>query len=254
MGFGEIRRFLIYTFASWNKIVMEKKITIAIDGHSSTGKSTVAKRLAKELGYVYVDTGAMYRAVTLYMMRKVFVSKDNFNKEAILRHLPFVDLEFKLNEETGNADMYMEGENVENEIRYMEVSEQVSRVSAIPEVRKKLVEEQQEMGKEKGVVMDGRDIGTVVFPDAELKIFMTASTEKRAQRRYDELKERGEDVSYEEVEKNVKKRDYLDSTREDSPLVKAEDAIEFDNSNMDLEEQFDKILKIVKDKIQEVNS
>ncbi|GAA4326863.1 (d)CMP kinase [Christiangramia aestuarii] len=233
---------------------MEKKITIAIDGHSSTGKSTVAKRLAKELGYVYVDTGAMYRAVTLYMMRKVFVSKDNFNKEAILRHLPFVDLEFKLNEETGNADMYMEGENVENEIRYMEVSEQVSRVSAIPEVRKKLVEEQQEMGKEKGVVMDGRDIGTVVFPDAELKIFMTASTEKRAQRRYDELKERGEDVSYEEVEKNVKKRDYLDSTREDSPLVKAEDAIEFDNSNMDLEEQFDKILKIVKDKIQEVNS
>lgn len=233
---------------------MNKKITIAIDGYSSTGKSTVAKRLAKELGYVYVDTGAMYRAVTLYMMRKVFVSKDNFNKEAILRHLPFVDLEFKLNEDTGNADMYLEGENVEKEIRYMEVSEQVSRVSAIPDVRKKLVEEQQEMGKGKGVVMDGRDIGTVVFPDAELKIFMTASTEKRAQRRYDELKERGEDVKFEEVEKNVKERDYLDSTREDSPLVKADDAIEFDNSNLGLEEQFDKILKIAKDKIEEVNS
>lgn len=233
---------------------MNKKITIAIDGHSSTGKSTVARRLARELGYIYVDTGAMYRAVTLYMMRKVFVSESNFNKEAILRHLPFVDLEFKINEETGNADMYMEEENVEQEIRYMEVSQQVSRVSAIPQVRKKLVQQQQEMGKEKGVVMDGRDIGTVVFPDAELKIFMTASTEIRAQRRYDELKSRGEDVNFEEVEKNVKERDYMDSTREDSPLVMADDAIEFDNSNMDLEEQFEKILKIARDKIAEVNS
>lgn len=233
---------------------MSKKITIAIDGFSSTGKSTVAKRLAKDLGYIYVDTGAMYRAVTLYMMRKVFVSESNFNKEAILRHLPFVDLEFKLNKKTGNADMYMEEENVEKEIRYMEVSRHVSRVSAIPEVRKKLVEQQQEMGKEKGVVMDGRDIGTVVFPDAELKIFMTASTEKRAQRRYDELIERGEDVEYEEVEKNVKERDYLDSTREDSPLRKADDAIEFDNSNLGLEEQFEKVLKIAREKIAEVNS
>ncbi|MUP45480.1 (d)CMP kinase [Gramella sp. BOM4] len=233
---------------------MNKKITIAIDGHSSTGKSTVARRLAKELGYIYVDTGAMYRAVTLYMMRKVFVSESNFNEEAILRHLPFVDLEFKFNDKTGKADMYLENENVEEEIRYMEVSKHVSQVSAIPEVRRKLVEQQQEMGKEKGVVMDGRDIGTVVFPDAELKIFMTASTEKRAHRRYAELKARGEEVEYDEVEKNVKERDYLDSTREDSPLVRAEDAIEFDNSDMDLEEQFEKILKIAQDKIQEVNS
>ncbi len=233
---------------------MDKKITIAIDGHSSTGKSTVARRLAKELEYIYVDTGAMYRAVTLYMMRKVFVSDSNFNEEAILRHLPFVDLEFRFNEKTGNADIYLEKENVEEEIRYMEVSKHVSRVSAIPQVRKKLVKQQKEMGKEKGVVMDGRDIGTVVFPDAELKIFMTASTEKRAQRRYDELKAKGEDVDFAEVEKNVKDRDYMDSTREDSPLIKADDAIEFDNSNLGLEEQFEKILKIAKDKIAEVNS
>lgn len=233
---------------------MEKKITIAIDGYSSTGKSTVARRLAKELGYIYVDTGAMYRAVTLYMMRKVFVSESNFNKEAILRHLPFVDLEFKMNESTGKADMYMEEENVEQEIRYMEVSKHVSRVSAIPEVRKKLVEQQQEMGKEKGVVMDGRDIGTVVFPNAELKLFMTASTQKRAQRRYDELKARGEDVDFDEVEENVKERDYLDSTRKDSPLRKADDAIEFDNSNLGLEEQFEKVLEIARKKIKEVNT
>lgn len=230
---------------------MDKKITIAIDGFSSTGKSTVAKRLAKELGYIYVDTGAMYRAVTLYMMRKVFVSKGNFDEEAIIRHLPFVSLRFDFNEDLGYAEMYLNDENIEKEIRYMEVSQQVSKVSAIPQVRKMLVEQQQEMGKEKGVVMDGRDIGTVVFPDAELKIFMTASTEQRAQRRYDELKERGDKVDYDEVLQNVKDRDFMDSTREDSPLRMAEDAIEFDNSEMDLDEQFEKILKIVKDKLDE---
>ncbi len=233
---------------------MEKKITIAIDGFSSTGKSTVAKRLAKELGYIYVDTGAMYRAVTLYMMRKVFVSKGNFDKEAIIRHLPFVSLKFEFNEDLGHGEIYLNEENVEKEIRYMEVSEQVSKVSAIPEVRKKLVEQQQEMGENKGVVMDGRDIGTVVFPDAELKIFMTASTETRAQRRYDELKERGDEVEFDDVLKNVKDRDFMDSTRDDSPLIMADDAIEFDNSMLGLEEQFDKILKIAKDKIAEVNS
>ncbi|MFV8226852.1 (d)CMP kinase [Christiangramia aquimixticola] len=233
---------------------MEKKITIAIDGFSSTGKSTVAKGLAKKLGYVYVDTGAMYRAVTLYMMRKLFVTETNFNKESIIRHLPFVSLRFKYNEEKGFAEIYLNNENVEKEIRYLEVSQQVSKVSTISEVRKMLVKQQQEMGKEKGVVMDGRDIGTVVFPNAELKLFMTASTEKRAQRRYDELVERGDEVEFEDVLKNVKDRDYMDSTRDDSPLIKADDAIEIDNSDMNLEEQFDKILKIVNDKIEAVNS
>ncbi len=233
---------------------MEKKITIAIDGFSSTGKSTVAKRLAKELGYIYVDTGAMYRAVTLYMMRKVFVSNDAINEEAIIRHLPFVSLHFEFNEELGYGEMFLNGENVEKEIRYLEVSQQVSKVSAIPQVRKMLVKQQQEMGKDKGVVMDGRDIGTVVFPDAELKIFMTASTKQRAQRRYDELIDRGDEIEFEDVLKNVKDRDYMDSTREDSPLIKAEDAVEFDNSNLDKEEQFQKILKVTRQKIAEVNS
>ncbi len=233
---------------------MRKKITIAIDGFSSTGKSTVAKRLAKELGYVYVDTGAMYRAVTLYMMRKVFVSEGNFDKEAIVRHLPFINLKFVFNEDLGFAEMYLNGENVEKEIRYMEVSQNVSKVSAIPEVRKMLVKLQKEMGKEKGIVMDGRDIGTVVFPEAELKLFMTASAEKRAQRRYDELLGKGDEVDFKDVLENVKERDFMDSTRDDSPLRMADDAIEFDNSNMELDEQFKKVLKLTRDKIEEVNS
>tara|TARA_B100000929_G_C15475367_1_gene409304 strand:+ start:121 stop:822 length:702 start_codon:yes stop_codon:yes gene_type:complete len=233
---------------------MDQEITIAIDGFSSTGKSTVAKRLAKELEYVYVDTGAMYRAVTLYMMRKIFVSDGNIDKEAIVRHLPFISLRFEYDEDLGYGHMFLNEENVEKEIRYMEVSQQVSKVSAIPEVRKLLVEQQQEMGKNKGVVMDGRDIGTVVFPNADLKIFMTASTEQRAQRRYDELMGRGDEISYEQVLQNVKDRDFMDSTREDSPLRMADDAIEFDNSNMGLDDQFEKILKIAKDKIEEVNS
>ncbi len=231
---------------------MRKKITIAIDGHSSTGKSTVAKQIAKELGYIYVDSGAMYRAVTLYAMRNLFVSKSNFNKEAIIRHLPFIKVEIKFNKELGYGEVYLDDENVEKEIRYLEVSQQVSKVAAIPEVRKVLVEIQQEMGKNKGVVMDGRDIGTVVFPDADLKIFMTASTERRAKRRYKELKERGDEITYEEVLKNVKERDYLDSTREVSPLIQAEDAVEFDNSLLDLDEQFEKVLKLAKDKIEAV--
>ncbi len=230
---------------------MSKKITIAIDGYSSTGKSTVAKQLAAELGYVYVDTGAMYRAVTLYLMRKMIVTDTNFDKETILRQLPFINISFVFNKEVGYGEVHLNGENVEKEIRLMEVSQQVSKVAAISQVREMLVKIQQEIGKNKAVVMDGRDIGTVVFPDADLKLFMTASTEKRAERRYNELKDRGDTVKYEDVLENVKERDYLDTTREDSPLVKAEDAIEIDNSDMNLEEQFEKVLKLAKDKIEE---
>ena len=230
---------------------MSKKITIAIDGYSSTGKSTVAKQLAAELGYVYVDTGAMYRAVTLYLMRKMMVTDSNFDEETMLRQLPFINISFVFNKEVGYGEVHLNGENVEKEIRLMEVSQQVSKVAAVSDVRKMLVKIQQEIGKNKAVVMDGRDIGTVVFPDADLKLFMTASTEKRAERRYNELKERGDDINYEDVLANVKERDYLDTTREDSPLVKAEDAVEIDNSDMNLEEQFEKVLKLAQDKIEE---
>ncbi|WP_339813756.1 (d)CMP kinase [Zunongwangia profunda] len=227
---------------------MTKKITIAIDGHSSTGKSTVAKQLAKKLGYIYVDTGAMYRAVTLYAMRKVMVTDDKLDEEALLRHLAFIRIKFEFDKDLGYGVVHLNNENVEEEIRLMEVSNNVSKVAAIPQVRKMLVAQQQEIGKEGGVVMDGRDIGTVVFPNAELKLFMTASAEKRAERRYNELKQKGNDVSYEEVLKNVEERDHLDSTRETSPLVKAQDAIEIDNTNLSKEEQFDKILSLVKEK------
>ncbi|WP_373057596.1 (d)CMP kinase [Zunongwangia sp. H14] len=228
---------------------MSRKITIAIDGFSSTGKSTIAKQLARELGYIYVDTGAMYRAVTLYVMRRLFVTETNFDEEAILRHLPFINLKFVFDEKLGYGEIYLNKENVEKEIRLMEVSNNVSKVATISKVREMLVKQQQEMGKDKGVVMDGRDIGTVVFPDADLKLFMTASTQTRAERRYKELCERGEKVEFDEVLKNVKERDYMDSTREDSPLIMAKDAIEIDNSRMSLEEQFDKIVKLAREKI-----
>lgn len=229
---------------------MTKKITIAIDGFSSTGKSTVAKQLAKELGYVYVDTGAMYRAVTLYALRSEYVNDDICDTQAIVEELPLMQLKFIFNPKLGFGEMYLNDENVENEIRQMEVSQHVSKVAAIPEVREMLVAQQQAMGKEKGIVMDGRDIGTVVFPDAELKIFMTASAEQRAERRFKELSERGEDVSYEEVLQNVQERDHLDTTRKDSPLVKAKDAIEIDNSNLTLAGQFEKILDLYQDAIE----
>jgi cytidylate kinase len=218
-----------------------RKIIIAIDGYSSTGKSTIAKRLAAELDYVYIDTGAMYRAVTLFALRNGFVGKEGNNFTALVKLLPKVNLKFKPNAKTGKSEIYLNGENVENEIRTMQVSEYVSPVAAIEEVRYKLVEMQKEMGKGKGLVMDGRDIGTVVFPQAEFKIFMTASPEKRAHRRYKELLDRGEDVSYEAVLENVQKRDRIDSTRKIAPLTKAIDAIEFDNSDMGLEEQFERI-------------
>lgn len=219
-----------------------QKIIIAIDGHSSTGKSTVAKRLAKALDYIYVDTGAMYRAVTLYAIENGFVGDSIKDFQSLKKHLPGITVFFKKDKNTEQFDIHLNGENVEGKIRTLEVSGQVSKIAAIPEVRKKLVEQQQKMGIEKGVVMDGRDIGTVVFPQAELKLFMTASSEKRAQRRYKELLEQGEKVTFDEVLKNVQERDYLDSTRKTSPLRKAEGAIEFDNSDMGLDEQFERIL------------
>lgn len=224
---------------------MKKQITIAIDGFSSTGKSTLAKQLAQQLGYIYVDTGAMYRAVAYFAMQNKLISVDSFNKVDLVNQLKNIVLEFKFNNELGFAEMYLNGTNVEKAIRTIEVSGYVSKVAEVSEVRAKLVEQQQEMGKNKGIVMDGRDIGTVVFPDAELKIFMTASAATRAQRRFDELVQKGDSVSYDEVLKNVEERDYIDTHREDSPLVMAEDAVEIDNSHLTREEQFQAVLELV---------
>ncbi|WP_335975270.1 (d)CMP kinase [Gaetbulibacter jejuensis] len=226
-----------------------QNITIAIDGFSSTGKSTVAKQLAKALSYVYVDTGAMYRAVTLYAMQNNLIAEDCFDTEALINQLDDINISFKFNETLGFAEVYLNSVNVEKQIRTLEVSKFVSQVATVPEVRRQLVKQQQQMGKDKGVVMDGRDIGTVVFPDAELKLFMTASANTRALRRYEELKERGDDVSFEDVLKNVETRDRIDSTRKDSPLTKAVDAIEIDNSNLTLSEQFETILQLAKQTI-----
>jgi len=226
---------------------LKRKITIAIDGFSSTGKSTIAKQLAKQLGYTYVDTGAMYRAVTLFAMQNNFIDSNNFDIDNLIQQLDKIDLKFIFNAEKGFAEMYLNDVNVENEIRTLAVSKLVSKIATVSEVRKKLVFQQQLMGKDKGVVMDGRDIGTVVFKDAELKLFMTASPEKRAFRRYKELLDRGDDINYEEILENVKYRDHIDSTREDSPLVQAQDAIEFDNSNMGLKEQFERIYNLAID-------
>ena len=222
----------------------QTRIIIAIDGYSSTGKSTVAKQLAKRLNYIYVDTGAMYRAVTLYAMRKGYIISTNLNKEALINDLDSIVVSFEINTATGLGEVLLNGTNVENEIRGLDVASHVSQIAAIPEVRRKLVDLQQRMGKDKGIVMDGRDIGTVVFPDAELKLFMTATAKDRAERRYKELLESGEEVSYEDVLKNVVDRDHLDSTRKDSPLKKADDAITIDNSNLTLEDQFDQILAL----------
>ena len=224
---------------------MNKKITIAIDGFSSTGKSTLAKQLATHLGYVYVDTGAMYRAVAFFAMQNGFINDEFFDKESLIKSLPFIKLQFKFNADLGFAEIYLNKVNVETEIRTLEVSSFVSKVAEVSEVRTKLVEQQKEMGKDKGIVMDGRDIGTVVFPDAELKIFMTASATTRAQRRYNELVAKGDRVTFEEVLKNVEERDYIDTHREDSPLVMAEDAIEIDNSHLNRKEQFELVLELV---------
>ncbi|MDV7188253.1 (d)CMP kinase [Lutibacter sp. TH_r2] len=227
-----------------------KKIVIAIDGFSSTGKSTIAKQLAKKLGYIYVDTGAMYRAVTLFSMQKGFITETKFDKELLIASLNTIEIGFMFNEELGFSEVILNGLNVEKMIRSLEVSNFVSQVAEVSEVRRKLVEQQQKMGEEKGIVMDGRDIGTVVFPNAELKFFINASAETRALRRYDELTKRGDDVTYKSILENVQMRDYIDSTREDSPLIKADDAIEIDNSDLDLNEQFQLIYRIVQKKIE----
>ena len=224
---------------------MSKKITIAIDGYSSTGKSTLAKQLASHLGYVYVDTGAMYRAVTLFAMQNGYISAEFLDKQSLINSLPFIKLDLRYNSDLGYAEMFLNDVNVEAEIRTIEVSNFVSLVAEISEVRHKLVEQQQQMGKEKGVVMDGRDIGTVVFPDAELKIFMTASPQTRAQRRFNELSEKGHKVTFEAVLKNVEDRDHIDTHRADSPLVMAVDAIEIDNSELSRQQQFAKVLELV---------
>lgn len=226
-----------------------KKITIAIDGYSSTGKSTVAKQLADALGYVYVDSGAMYRAVTLFALENGIISPEKFDRKKLIDALSSIQLNFKKNPETDKAEIYLNGKNVENDIRNLHVSEFVSPIATVHEVRVKLVAQQKQMGLEKGVVMDGRDIGTVVFPEAELKIFMNASSRQRAQRRYSELLARGEKVDFEDVLKNIEERDYIDTTRQDSPLIKAEDAVEIDNSEMNLEDQFHVALQLAKDRI-----
>jgi len=222
-----------------------KKITIAIDGFSSTGKSTLAKQLANHLGYVYVDSGAMYRAVAFFAMQSGYITNEFFDKETLINSLPYIRLHFEFNPEIGFAEMYLNDVNVEKEIRTIEVSGFVSKVAEVSEVRSKLVEQQQEMGKKRGIVMDGRDIGTVVFPEAELKIFMTASPETRAQRRYDELLSKGQNVTFEAVLKNVEERDFIDTHRDDSPLIKSDDAIEIDNSSLTREEQFETVLELV---------
>lgn len=215
-----------------------RKITIAIDGYSSCGKSTMAKDLAREIGYIYVDTGAMYRSVTLFAMRNSLFDEDGSIKTDELKdRMGEINISFRLNSETGRPDTYLNGELVEKEIRTMDVSANVSKIAALPFVREALVAQQQAMGKEKGIIMDGRDIGTVVFPDAELKIFVTASAEVRAQRRYDELKAKGMPADFDDILKNVKERDYIDSHRETSPLRMADDALELDNSHMTIEEQ-----------------
>ena len=228
-----------------------KKINIAIDGHSSTGKSTLAKALAKKLGYIYIDTGAMYRAVTLYALRNGWIDEKGLDKENLLRHLDDIRVDFQYNPETGRPETYLNGENVEKEIREMEVSRHVSRIAEIPEVRRKLVALQQQIARKKGVVMDGRDIGTVVMPDAELKIFMTARPEIRAQRRYKELKDKDLNITFEEVYQNVRQRDEIDTSRASSPLVQAPDARLLDNSELTPEEQLALVLQWVEEVIRE---
>lgn len=215
-----------------------KKIVIAIDGFSSCGKSTMAKDLAREVGYIYVDTGAMYRAVTLFAMRNdVFDAEGNIDETRLKALLPDVKLTFQLNNETKLPEVCLNGENVERYIRTLEVSQHVSPIAALPFVREKLVEQQQAMGNEKGIVMDGRDIGTVVFPNAELKIFVTASAEIRAQRRFKELETKGMPANFDEILQNVEQRDYIDTHRETSPLRQADDALVLDNSHLTIAEQ-----------------
>ncbi len=225
-----------------------RRIIIAVDGFSSCGKSTMAKDLAREVGYIYVDTGAMYRAVTLYAMRGGLFCGKEINSEKLEQLMPEIHISFKFNATTGRPDTYLNGELVEKEIRSIEVSSHVSIIAALPFVRTAMVEQQQRMGEEKGIVMDGRDIGTTVFPQAELKIFVTASAEVRAQRRFDELKDKGMSADYDEILKNVQERDYIDSHRAVSPLRKADDAIELDNSHMTISEQKEWLMERFREK------
>lgn len=231
-----------------------KKIVIAIDGHSSCGKSTMAKDLAREVGYIYVDTGAMYRAVTLFAMRNnLFDSNGDIMADKLEAMMPQVKVSFVLNPATGRPDTCLNGEVVEQTIRSLEVSQHVSKVAALPFVRAKLVEQQQQMGREKGIVMDGRDIGTVVFPNAELKIFVTASAEIRAQRRFKELEAKGMPANYDEILKNVQERDFIDSNRATSPLRKADDALLLDNSNLTIDQQKKWLMDRFMEKVNEQN-
>jgi CMP/dCMP kinase len=229
-------------------IMTGEKIVIAIDGHSSCGKSTLAKSLARELGYTYIDSGAMYRAVTLFALRNGWIIDGQPDRKKIIEGLKDIRISFRWVESTEKNTTFLNGENVEDEIRKLEVSQNVSPVSTIPEVRQEMVKQQRESGKNSGIVMDGRDIGTVVFPGAELKIFMTASPEIRAQRRYLELKENGAAVNYDDILQNVKERDTIDSGRMVSPLKKAEDAIVLDNSYLTREEQLQWSLDRVKER------
>ena len=224
-----------------------KKIIIAVDGYSSTGKSTTAKAEAKALGYVYIDTGAMYRGVTYLALEKGLVSTQGVEIKPLMKALRHSKFNFEYNPALGFSELYLDGKNIEDNIRSIDVANWVSEIAKQPEVRTFLVNLQRKMGEEKGVVMDGRDIGTVVFPEAELKIFMTASEEVRAQRRFKELQAKGEKVSFEEVLANIKHRDHVDTTRKESPLRKADDAITIDNTHLTIEEQVDKILSILKD-------
>jgi len=225
-----------------------KKITIAIDGHSSTGKSTLAKQLAKALDYIYVDSGAMYRAVTLYALEQGFISDEKFDPNALISNIENVNIEFK-KEGNNPTVLYLNNKEVSSKIRGMEVSNLVSKVAALPQVRQCLVKEQRKMGQNKGIVMDGRDIGTVVFPEAELKIFMTASAQTRTQRRFDELTAKGEQVDFDEVYENITSRDYKDSTRADSPLTQARDARVLDNTNLTQSQQYTIVMDWIKDLI-----
>ncbi len=226
----------------------KKNFIIAIDGHSSTGKSTLAKQLADKLHFLYIDTGAMYRAVTWYAIQRGFLSNNHFDKENLIKELEDIHIDFIENPKSGHMEVFLNGENIEESIRSMEVSNLVSLVAAVPEIRRKLVREQRKLAQNHNVVMDGRDIGSVVFPQADLKIFMTASPEVRAKRRFKELNEKGEQVSFEEVLQNVTKRDKMDSEREDSPLIKTNDALEIDNSHLSKNEQLQKILHLVNKK------
>lgn len=229
----------------------KKKIVIAIDGHSSCGKSTLAKSLARELGYIYIDSGAMYRVVTLHALRNGWIKNGEPHREKVIEGLKDIKITFHWDEKTEKNTTFLNGENVEDEIRQLEVSQNVSPISTIAEVRHEMVKQQRENGKSKGIVMDGRDIGTVVFPDAELKIFMTASPEIRAQRRYLELKEKGLEVEFDDILKNVEDRDTIDSGREVSPLKKADDAVVLDNSHLTREEQLQWSLNKAKEKMEE---